>query len=100
MAKIRRHASKRMKYVDVPKRIGEHVSSDVKSVPYESFEDYKYVVNFVDHYSRLGVCHFMGSKTEVLDCFKNIALNLCIMGTELSIFTPIGEVNTSVKKVN
>ena len=30
MAKIRRHACRRTKYVDAPKRIGEHVSSDVK----------------------------------------------------------------------
>ena len=37
MAKIRAHASKRQsKFPNAPKRIGEHVSSDVKSVPYES----------------------------------------------------------------
>ena len=66
MAKIRRHACRRTKYVDAPKRIGEHVSSDVKSVPYESFEGYKYVVNFVDHYSRLDLCYFMRRKTKVL----------------------------------
>ena len=45
MAKIRRHSSKRAKCVDVPKRIGEHLSPDVKSVPYESFQGYKYEVN-------------------------------------------------------
>ena len=36
MAKVRRHASKRTKYVDAPKKIGEHVSPDVKCVLYES----------------------------------------------------------------
>ena len=72
MAKISGHASKRTKYVDAPKRIGGHLSPDVKSVPYESFQGYKYVVNFVDHYSRLGICYFMGSRTAIVDCFKKV----------------------------
>ena len=80
MAKIRKHASKRTKYVDAPKRIGEHVSSDVKSVPYESFQGYKYVVNFVDHYSRLGICYFMRKKTEVVHCFKKYCAELAYYG--------------------
>ena len=80
MAKIRKHASKRTKYVDAPKRIGEHVSSDVKSVPYESFQGYKYVVNFVDHYSRLGICYFMRKKSEVAHCFKKYCAELAYYG--------------------
>ena len=36
MAKIRAHASKKQsKFPNAPKRIGEHVSSDVRSVPYD-----------------------------------------------------------------
>ena len=42
MAKIRAQANKsHSKFSDAPKRIGEHVSSDVKSVPFESFEGYR-----------------------------------------------------------
>ena len=62
MAKIRRHASERTKCVDAPKRIWEHVSSDVKSVPYESI---------VDHYSR----YFMRKKkSEVLYSLPNLRI--------------------------
>ena len=38
MAKTRKHASRRAKYVDAPKGIGEHVSPDLKSVPYEALK--------------------------------------------------------------
>ena len=38
MAKIRKRASRRTKCADAPKGIGEHVSSDLKSVPYERFK--------------------------------------------------------------
>jgi hypothetical protein len=81
IAKIRAHASKRQsKFPYAPKRIGEHVSSDVKSVPYESFEGYKYVVNFVDHYSRLGICYFMRCKSEVTKCFARYCKELAHYG--------------------
>ena len=81
MAKIRAQASKRnRKFPDAPKRIGEHVSSDVKSVPFESFEGYKYVVNFVDHYSRLGICYFMRCKSEVTKCFERYCKELAHYG--------------------
>ena len=81
MAKIRAQASKRnRKFPNAPKRIGEHVSSDVKSVPFESFEGYKYVVNFVDHYSRLGICYFMRCKSEVTKCFERYCKELAHYG--------------------
>ena len=81
MAKIRAQASKRhSKFPYAPKRIGEHVSSDVKSVPFESFEGYKYVVNFVDHYSRLGICYFMRCKSEVTKCFERYCKELAHHG--------------------
>ena len=60
MAKIRAHRNDRSSSFPVAtKRIGERVSSDVKSVPFKSFEGYRYVVNFVDHHSRLGNYYFM-----------------------------------------
>ncbi len=33
-------------------------------------QSYRYVVNFVDHKSRLGTCYFLRSKDEVVDKFK------------------------------
>jgi hypothetical protein len=70
-AKIRRAQNARHRAFEDPARlIGDHVSTDVKSVPYESFEGYKYVVNFVDHKTRLGMCFFMRHKDEVVDKFK------------------------------
>ena len=52
----------------------------MKSVPYESFEGYKYVVNFVDHYSRLGICYFMRCKSEVTKCFERYCKELAHYG--------------------
>ena len=81
IAKIRAYASKRhSKFPNAPKRIGEHVSSDVRSVPYESFEGYEYVVNFVDHYSRLGICYLMRCKSVVTKCFEKYCKELAHYG--------------------
>ena len=44
---------------------GHVVSTDVKQLPFASIHGYKYVINFVDHCSRFGVCYFMRSKKEV-----------------------------------
>ena len=49
--------------------IGEHVSTDVKSLSYQSFEGFKYVINFVDHHTRLGFCYMMRNKSESAACF-------------------------------
>ena len=81
MAKIRAHRNNRSSSFPVAtKRIGERVSSDVKSVPFESFEGYRYVVNFVDHHSRLGICYFMRHKSEVSACFKRFCDELAHYG--------------------
>ena len=37
-------------------------------------------VNFVDHYSRLGICYFMRKKSEVLNCFKMYFAELAYYG--------------------
>ena len=45
-------------------------------MPYESFQGYKYVVNFVDHYSRLGIGYFMRCKSEVTKYFERYCKEL------------------------
>ena len=51
------------------------MSSDVKNVPYESFRGYEYVVIFLDHYGRLGICYFMRRKTSFEFCCAELAYN-------------------------
>ena len=80
MAKARRNASKRAKYVEAQKNIRAHVSSDEKIVPYVSIQGYKYLANFVNPYSRLGICYLMWNKSEVLDCFKILCAELAYYG--------------------
>ena len=81
MAKIRAHRNNRSSSFPVAtKRIGGRVSSDVKSVPFESFEGYRYVVNFVDHHSRLGICYFMRHKSQVSAFFKRYCDELAHYG--------------------
>jgi hypothetical protein len=80
-AKIQAQSSARVAaYPNRPKSIGEHVSSDVKSLSYTSFEGYKYVINFVDHYSRLGICYMMRKKSEAAECFKRYCKELEFYG--------------------
>jgi hypothetical protein len=70
-AKIIAQRSERYRrYPSPAKSIGEHVSSDVKSLPFSSFLGYRYVVNFVDHFSGLGMCYCMTNKSEVTAMFK------------------------------
>ena len=70
-AKIKRSRNERQRaYAERCTFIGQHVSSDIKSLPYESFEGYKYTVCFVDHYSRLGICYMMRTKDETTEKFK------------------------------
>ena len=64
-AKIRHAPSHKHRNFESPARkIGDHVSTDIKNVPYPSFEGYKYVINFVDHYSGLSLVYFMRNKSE------------------------------------
>jgi hypothetical protein len=69
-AKIKRDRNERQRhYKQRCTSIGHHVSSDIKSLPYESFEGYKYAICFVDHYSRLGICYMMRTKDEAVEKF-------------------------------
>jgi len=71
-AKIKKARSERQRHFPREcKFIGEHVSSDIKSLPFETFEGHKYVICFVDHYSRLGICYLMRTKDEATEKFKS-----------------------------
>ena len=64
-AKIKHSPAHKHRNFESPaRRIGDHVSTDIKSVPYASFEGYKYCINFVDHYSGLALVYFMRKKSE------------------------------------
>jgi hypothetical protein len=65
-AKLRRRAARHEReFPSRATRIGHTVSTDVKILPFVSFQGYRYCVNFVDHYSGLGFCYFMRHKNEV-----------------------------------
>ena len=71
VAKIRRtptfHSSLRP---NVPTSVGDIVSADVKVVPAQSFKGYRYMVIYVDHYSRMKFAFFLRKKTEVPGTLK------------------------------
>ena len=80
-AKIRRAQNARHRALEDPARLfGDHFSTDVKFVPYESFPGYKFVVNFVDHITRLGMCFFMRHKERVLDKFRLLVAEMAHYG--------------------
>ena len=65
-AKLQRNAIHHHRlHSDPATYLGHTVSTDVKVVPYPSFRGFKYVVNFVDHATRFGMCYFVRSKTEI-----------------------------------
>ena len=53
------------KFKDPASYFGHTVSSDVKSLSATTFCGSKYVVNFVDHYSLLGLVYFVRSKADI-----------------------------------
>ena len=80
-AKIKRDRNERQRHI--PEKcqfIGQYVSSDIKSLPYVSFEGYKYTICFVDHYSRLGICYMMRTKDEAVEKFKLFQSELAFYG--------------------
>mmetsp|Transcript_37940 Transcript_37940/g.76675 ORF Transcript_37940/g.76675 Transcript_37940/m.76675 type:complete len:1384 (-) Transcript_37940:372-4523(-) len=84
-ARIKRAASKHSAPYNsnAPTRIGERVSTDVKSINFPSFDGYKYVVVFVDWYSGLGMPYFMRSKTEVVAKFKQFVDEMAFYGIQI-----------------
>jgi hypothetical protein len=60
--------------------IGDYVSTDLKDVPIQSFQGYRYCLVFVDHYSTLSMCYFMRSKTETSSCLRRYLLEMKRLG--------------------
>jgi hypothetical protein len=85
-AKIRRRAAKHEREFPSPAtRIGHTVSTDVKTLPFASFQGYRYCVNFVDHYSGLGLCYFMRHKNEVTAKLKTYISEMARFGIKVAI---------------
>jgi len=71
MAKLRRPPTPQHSPYSLPlKHIGQRVSCDTKEVPFKSLRGYRYVLVFVDHYSRLEFCYLMRSKSETTDALE------------------------------
>lgn len=82
--KLKRRGVPRDKpYGDTATFIGHTVSTDVKEVPYVSIHGYRYVVNFVDHFSRVGLCFFMRTKDEVVDKAKLYVAEMARYGVKI-----------------
>ncbi len=56
------------------------MSSDVKTLPFQSLGGHRYLVNFVDHFSGLGMCYAMATKSEVTAKFKLYCTTLAHYG--------------------
>ena len=83
-SKIRRSATPRKSpAADIPWCVGHTVSTDVKSVPYTSMNGYKYVICFVDHYSRLSFCYFMRLKNESAKVIKDFLREMHRLGVKV-----------------
>ena len=71
MAKIRRQpVPHHRRFSDPASFVGHTVSTDTKSLPFPSVRGYRYVVCYVDHHSRFGLCYFIRSKREVSDTLR------------------------------
>ena len=83
-AKIKRQPQHRQtEFESVAKKVGYLVSTDVKEVPYSSFGGYRYVVNFIDHASRLVFVYFLRSKNEVTQKLKQYFADMERLGVKV-----------------
>jgi len=80
-AKIRRSpVPGEREFGDPASFVGHTVSSDVKSLPYNTFKGYRYCIVFVDHYSRLSFCAFMRHKSETTQKLKDFLREMKRLG--------------------
>ena len=80
-ARIRRVATPRHReYEDRASFIGHTVSADLKSLPYESFRGDRYVICYVDHYSRLSFVYFLKSKDQVTSSLRSFVADFSRLG--------------------
>ena len=81
MAKIRRQpVPHHRRFSDPASFVGHTVSTDTKSLPFPSVRGYRYVVCYVDHYSRFGLCYFIRSKREVSDTLRRYLADMRHLG--------------------
>ena len=81
MAKIRRQpVPHQSRFSDPASSVGHTVSVDTKSLPYPSIRGYRYVICYVDHFSRFGLCYFMRSKSEVPDTLRSYLSDMRHLG--------------------
>jgi len=73
----------KLQYADPATFFGHTVSTDLKEVPFLSFLGYRYVICFVDHYSRMGFCYFLRSKTEVTPKLRQFVNELARRGIKI-----------------
>ena len=83
-AKIRRQPTPSFRPVESSASfVGHTVSTDVKDLPFLSFRGEKYVINFVDHFSKLGFCYFMHSKNEVTAKLRQYVNDMARLGVKV-----------------
>ena len=81
MAKIRRQpVPHHRRFSDPASFVGHTVSTDTKSLPFPSVRGYRYVVCYVDHHSRFGLCYFIRSKREVSDTLRRYLADMRHLG--------------------
>ena len=81
MAKIRRQpVPHQSRFSDPASSVGHTVSVDTKSLTYPSIRGYRYVICYVDHFSRFGLCYFMRSKSEVPDTLRSYLSDMRHLG--------------------
>jgi hypothetical protein len=71
----------------VASRVGMIFSTDTKEVPYVSLHGYRYVVVFVDNYSRLSFAYFLRSKRESITVLKQFLADMDRLGITVGTIT-------------
>jgi hypothetical protein len=84
-AKIRRARTPRDREYGEAKAVGEIVSTDTKSVPFTSLHGYRYVVCYVDVYSKFGMCYFMRGKNETASTLKRYLADMKHLGVDIKL---------------
>ena len=89
-AKVRRRATSRVsEYDNRAKKIGDRVSTDVKSLSHVTFNGYRYCIVFVDHASRLEFVDFMRKKSETTAVLRRYLADLSALAWLFGAFRVI-----------
>jgi hypothetical protein len=60
--------------------VGHTISTDTKDLPYLSFRGDRYVMIFVDHFSRRRWVYFMSSKNESASVLRRFLADMAMLG--------------------